>query len=311
MNKLKIRISGMHCEACERTLKRAISKVDHVQSINLRYNNEIAEITYNPEINLDKLIEVIRNVGYDATPLNGDVSEIKNPKFSHYINSLLDKKNEIEGNIIKNTLLIFLILLGLETIAYYGFFQNIPNFWSNFGYYILFLVISVVICSVAIWHVRTYGHNFSCMTGMMIGMTIGMISGFLIGLVVGATNGMFVGSLAGILIGMGVGAFTGRCCGVMGVMEGMMAGLMGGLMGGMTSLMLLNDHLKAIIPILVIASSIILIGLDYLVYKEATGTQIRKINKQSMITFLTYCFVVTMALTWLMVYGPKSALFRI
>lgn len=309
MNKLKLRISGMHCESCERTLKRAISKVDHVQNINLKYNNEIAEITYNPEINLDKLIEVIRSVGYDATALNGDITEIQNPKFSHYINSLLDKKNEVEGSILKNALLIFLILLGLEAIAYYGFFQNILNFWSKFGYYIIFLVISVVISSIAIWHVKTYGNNFSCMTGMMIGMTIGMISGFLAGLIVGATNGMFIGSLAGIFIGMGVGTLTGNCCGVMGIMEGMMAGLMGGLMGAMTPLMMLNDHLKAIIPILVIASSVILIGLDYLIFKEATGIQIRKINKQSLITFLTYCFIVTMALTWLMVYGPRSILF--
>lgn len=309
MNKLKLRISGMHCESCEKTLKRAISKVDHVENINLKYSNEIAEITYNPEINLDKLIEVIRGVGYDATPLNGDITEIKNPKFSHYINSLLDKKNEVEGSIIKNALLIFVILLGLETIAYYGFFQNIPNFWSNSGYYIIFLVISVVLSAIAIWHIKSYGDNFSCMTGMMIGMTIGMVSGFLIGLIVGATNGMFIGTIAGIIVGMSVGTWTGKCCGVMGVMEGMMAGLMGGLMGAMTSLMMLNDHLKAIIPILVIASSVILIGLDYLVYKETTGIQIRKINKQSMITFLTYCFVVTMALTWLMVYGPRAILF--
>ena len=142
-------------------------------------------------------------------------------------------------------------------------------------------------------------------------MTIGMISGFLIGLVVGATNGMFVGSIVGMTIGMSVGTWAGKCCGAMGVMEGMMAGLMGGLMGAMTSLMVLNDHLKIIIPILVIASSIILIGLDYLIYKETTGAQIRKINKPSFSSFLTLCFIVTMIITWIMVYGPKSALFSI
>ena len=127
---------------------------------------------------------------------------------------------------------------------------------------------------------------------------------------VGATNGMFIGSVAGIVIGMVVGTWTGMCCGVMGTIEGMMAGLMGGLMGSMTSLMLLNDHLKLIIPILVVASSVILIGLDYLIFKETTGTQIRKINKQSFLPFLTVCFITMMLLTWLMVYGPKSALFR-
>ena len=148
------------------------------------------------------------------------------------------------------------------------------------------------------------------MTGMMVGMTIGMISGFLIGLMVGATNGMFIGSLAGIFTGMTTGIWTGKCCGIMGVMEGMMAGLMGGLMGAMTSLMLFNDNLKIIIPILVIASSIILIALDFLIFRENTGTQIRKINKQSFLSFLSICFIVAMTLTWIMVYGPRSILFQ-
>lgn len=142
----------------------------------------------------------------------------------------------------------------------------------------------------------------------MIGMTIGMISGFLIGTVVGATNGMFIGSLAGISMGMFAGIWTGKCCGVMGTMEGMMAGLMGGLMGAMTSLMMLNDNLKLIIPIIVLASLIILIGLDYMIYKETVGKN--NINKYGFIELVTFCFIVTMALTFLMIYGPKSLLFQ-
>jgi len=311
MKTLKLRISGMHCESCERTLKRAIGKLPNIQEVKLKYDNEIAEIIYNQEININELIETIRQVGYDATLFNGNNSKEIKPKFEHYINSLFDKKNEVEGKLIFNAAVSFIILLALELIAYYGFFRSIPNFWSIFGYYLIFLLISIVLIAIAIWHVKAYGNNFSCMTGMMIGMTIGMVSGFLIGLIVGATNGMFIGTIAGMTIGMSVGSWTGKCCGAMGVMEGMMAGLMGGLMGAMTSLMMLNDHLKIIIPILVIASSIILIGLDYLIYKETTGAQIRKINKPSFSSFLTLCFIVTMIITWLMVYGPRSALFRI
>ncbi|MBS3149452.1 heavy metal translocating P-type ATPase [Candidatus Woesearchaeota archaeon] len=300
----------MHCESCEITLKRAFKKLNDVKDVKLSYDNEIAEIIYNPDINIDSVIETIRSVGYDATVYDGKNIDIEKPKFSHYVNSLLDKKNEVEGSLIKITILTFITLLGIQAIAYYGFFMDIPEFWSRFGYYIIFLIISIVLSAVAVWHVKAYGNNFTCTTGMMIGMTIGMVSGFLIGLMVGATNGMFIGSVAGIVIGMVVGTWTGMCCGVMGTIEGMMAGLMGGLMGSMTSLMLLNDHLKLIIPILVVASSVILIGLDYLIFKETTGTQIRKINKQSFLPFLTVCFITMMLLTWLMVYGPKSALFR-
>ena len=308
MKTLKLRIFGMHCEACERTLKRAIEKLTNITNVDLKYTNELAEISYDSEINTNEVIETVRKVGYDAKLDNKNTEN--ETKFNHYINSLTNKKNEIEGNLIKNTIISLIILFGIELIAYYGFFTNITNFWSRFGYYLVFLVISVVLCAMAVWHVKGYGNNFSCMTGMMIGMTIGMSSGFLIGLVVGATNGMFIGSLVGIIIGMFAGSYTGKCCGAMGIMEGMMAGLMGGLMGAMTSLMMINDHLKIMIPILVIATSTILIGLDYLIYKETSRNEIRKINKPSLLTFLTLCFIITIVLTWIMIYGPKSILFQ-
>src|SRR3989344_8193691 len=224
--------------------------------------------------------------------------------------SYMKKSDRVEREVILIAVGILVSLALLEAIAYLGFFKNIPNFFSKYGYYIIFLVISVVITGASVWHIKAYGNRFSCMTGMMIGMTTGMLSGFLIGMLIGATNGMFMGSVVGMLIGMSVGIWTGNCCGVMGTIEGMMAGLMGGLMGAMTSLMLLNDNLKLIIPLLVVASSVILIGLDYLIFKETTGTQIRKINKQSFLPFLTVCFITMMLLTWLMVYGTKSALFR-
>mgnify|MGYP001567777283 CR=1 FL=1 len=307
MNTLKLKIVGMHCESCEKALKKALLKTDHIQGIDLKYNNEIATIHYNPEININEVINVIRQVGYDATVVDKDYvsSEIK---FKHYLQDL-KQKHKAEGQLLGIAVSTLLILGFLEVIAYFGFFKNIPNFFNAYGYYLIFLVISVVLSATSIWHIKAYGNVFSCMSGMMIGMTTGMISGFLIGMLVGATNGMFMGSVLGILVGMVVGVFTGKCCGVMGTMEGMMAGFMGGLMGAMTSLMLLNDHLKLIIPILVVASAMIMIGLDYMIYKEATNTK-EKLKKYSFIPFVTFCFIITIGITFVMVYGPKSVLFR-
>lgn len=307
MNTLKLKITGMHCESCEKTLKRALSKINHIQEIDLKYNNEIATIKYNPEININEVMNVIRQVGYDATVVDGDYipSEVK---FKHYLSDL-KQKNKVEGQLIEVALGTFLILGFLEVIAYFGFFRDIPSFFTKYGYYLIFLVISMVVSATSVWHIKAYRNIFSCMTGMMIGMTSGMITGFLMGMIVGATNGMFMGSIVGIILGMTIGTFTGKCCGVMGILEGMMAGLMGGLMGAMTSLMLLNDHLKFIIPIIVIASSTILIGLDYMIYKEATNSK-EKFKKYSFIPFVTFCFIVTIAITFVMVYGPRSILFR-
>ena len=168
----------------------------------------------------------------------------------------------------------------------------------------------MVISATSVWHIKAYGNNFSCMSGMMIGMTSGMISGFLIGLIVGATNGMFIGTVAGILVGILVGIFTGKCCGIMGIMEGMMAGLMGGLMGAMTSLMMLSDNLKIIIPILVGICAIILIGLDYMIYKEVVRDIKQKVNKYGFMAFVGLCFIITIIITFIMVLGPKSILFQ-
>jgi len=307
MTTLKLRIVGMHCESCEKVLKKSLSKVDHVLDINLRHNNEIATLTYDSEININGVIDTIRQAGYDATVINGDNIESE-VKFKHYLKDL-KQKHKVEGRLIGVAVGTLCILAFLEIIAYFGFFKNIPDFFNSYGYYLIFLVISVVLSATSVWHIKAYGNFFSCMTGMMIGMTTGMISGFLIGMIVGATNGMFIGSVVGIIIGMGLGIFTGRCCGIMGILEGMMAGLMGGLMGAMTSLMLLNDHLKLIIPIITLASAAIIIGLDYIIYKEAAKTK-EKFKNHSFIPFVTLCFIFTMIITFIMVYGPKSVLFR-
>lgn len=304
MNAIKLRITGMHCDSCEKVLKRDISKIENVKDINLKYNNEIATIIYENTLDTNRLVDTIRTAGYDATVMNGDsIDETVN--FKKYLEDI-KQGNRIEREVILIAAGIFVALILLEAIAYFGFFKNIPNFFNKYGYYIIFLIISAVITGASVWHIKAYGDRFSCMTGMMIGMTTGMISGFLIGMLVGATNGMFMGSIMGILVGMAVGIWTGNCCGVMGTMEGMMAGLMGGLMGAMTSLMLLNDNLKLIIPILVFAFLMILIGLDYTIYKEARNA---KVNKYEYFPYITFCFIITITLTFLMIYGPKSALF--
>ncbi|MEK6834747.1 MAG: hypothetical protein AABX61_00605 [Nanoarchaeota archaeon] len=217
---------------------------------------------------------------------------------------------KIEKSMIKTAFYTLIFLSLIEIIAYYGFFKNIPNFFSKYGYYLIFLVISIVINSVAIWHIKAYKHVFSCTTGMMVGMTIGMTSGFSIGLIVGATNGMFIGSLAGIIIGMIVGGYVGNCCGIMGIMEGIMAGLMGGLMGAMTSIMTLNDNLAIFVPILMISIVVIIVGLAIMIYEEEVKkrTDIHY-HGFEFLPFITVNFIITLMLTFLMIYGPRSFLF--
>ena len=138
-------------------------------------------------------------------------------------------------------------------------------------------------------------------------MTTGMIAGFLAGFFIGATNGMFYGIVFGMAVGIFMGVWNGRCCGIMGTMEGLMAGFMGGLMGAMTSVMLLNDNLKIASVIVFALSAVIMFSLNYMIYGETKENK-REMRENYWIIVLLSAILTGLTI-WLMVYGPRSALF--
>lgn len=211
-----------------------------------------------------------------------------------------------QGELPKAVFISLITSFVILAIFYIFRLRYIENFIPKYGFYLFFVILSYSLILPSLRHVRVY-KELPCMAGMMIGMTLGMISGFLAGFFVASTNGMFVGSVFGMFIGIVFGILTGKCCGIMGVMEGMMAGFMGGLMGAMTSIMLLNDNLKAIGVILFIVSGVILIGLNYLIYKETK--EIERRHRDSNLFIISWSFVLTVITLVLMVFGPRSALF--
>jgi hypothetical protein len=145
------------------------------------------------------------------------------------------------------------------------------------------------------------------MSGMMIGMTAGMMSGFLSGFFIGATNGMFYGLVFGMAVGIFMGVWTGKSCGIMGIMEGLMGGFMAGAMGAMTSVMLLNDHLKFASVIIFVICAVIMFSLNYMIYLEMKENK-REVKESHWVVVLL-SFILTGITIWLMVFGPRSALF--
>ena len=216
-------------------------------------------------------------------------------------------RNGVEGEILKTVFISLFTSFTLLGILYFLKFKYIENFIPKYGFYLFFAVLSYALIMPSIRQVRAY-KEFPCMSGMMIGMTIGMMAGFLSGFYVGATNGMFYGSIFGIFVGIFFGIWNGKCCGVMGVMEGMMAGFMGGLMGGMTAIMMFNDNLKAAGIILFIVSSIILVGLNFMIYVETR--EIERKHKDSELFIMILSFILTSITAWIMVFGPRSVLFQ-
>src|SRR3989339_835056 len=103
--------------------------------------------------------------------------------------------------VLKYGAVAFLVLILIELLAYVGWFKLIPEFFTKYGIWLLYLNISVVSISMSILYVLLNKTKVPCMTGMMIGMTIGMQIGMMIGAVIGATNGYFTGAMAGMILG--------------------------------------------------------------------------------------------------------------
>src|SRR3989344_5308149 len=215
--------------------------------------------------------------------------------------------NGTEGELVKTIFFSLIVSFSILAILYFIKLKYIENFIPKYGFYLFFAVLSYALILPSIRYIRAY-KEFPCMSGMMIGMTTGMIAGFLSGFYVGATNGMFFGSIFGIAIGIFFGIWNGKCCGIMGIMEGMMAGFMGGLMGAMTAIMMYNDNLKIAAFILFIISSVIIIGLNFMIYKETRGVD--RIHKDGEWFTVFWSFILTIITTWIMVFGPRSVLFQ-
>lgn len=215
--------------------------------------------------------------------------------------------NRVEGELVKTIFYSLITSFIFLTMLYFFKFKYVDGFIPKYGYHLLFSGLSIALIMPSVRQLRAY-REMPCMGGMMVGMTIGMISGFLIGFFTASTNGMFYGGFFGVLVGLVMGAWLGKCCGIMGVMEGIMAGFMGGLMGAMTSFMLLNDpNLKLAGIISFAISAVIISGLSYMVYNEMKEIKEHKKDGNGFVIIVTFILIVLT--TWLIVYGPRSALY--
>lgn len=224
--------------------------------------------------------------------------------FKEFMNELNSQR--VEGELIKTIFYSLITSFLIIGFLYFIVLNKIEGFIPKYGFYLFLAAIIYSLMMPSLRQVRAY-KNFNCMSGMMIGMTAGMIAGFMSGYFIGATNGMFVGGVFGMIVGSVFGIWLGSSCGVMGFMEGIMAGFMGGLMGAMTSVMLLNDHLKLATIVVSVFSAIISISLNYMIFLEMRENERQK-KEDHFITIMVTSVLIIIT-TWLMVFGPRSALF--
>lgn len=68
MTERRLKIGGMHCVDCARTVERALAGVPGVTRARVHYLKKVATVTVDDGVSTDKLIEAVAQAGYQATP---------------------------------------------------------------------------------------------------------------------------------------------------------------------------------------------------------------------------------------------------
>ncbi len=72
MNSITLRITGMTCEHCARTVEKALSGLPRIVSASVSYDDGLASITAQSEINTDTLVRAVKASGYNAEIIGSD-----------------------------------------------------------------------------------------------------------------------------------------------------------------------------------------------------------------------------------------------
>jgi len=76
MGKITLKIKGMHCESCAKTIEKALLKEKGIFSANVNFALEKAFIEYDPkEIGINEIKKVIENAGYKILAAEGEMKD--------------------------------------------------------------------------------------------------------------------------------------------------------------------------------------------------------------------------------------------
>lgn len=71
MKKIILKINGMHCTSCAMNIDGELEDTKGVKESNTNYAKQLTEIEFDPAmLNEEKLIEIVKGVGYSATIFN-------------------------------------------------------------------------------------------------------------------------------------------------------------------------------------------------------------------------------------------------
>lgn len=67
MKKVIFKISGMHCVSCAMNIDMELEETNGILESNTNYARQQSEVRFDEnKLNMEKIIEIIKNLGYDA-----------------------------------------------------------------------------------------------------------------------------------------------------------------------------------------------------------------------------------------------------
>ncbi len=71
MKSLKLKIKGMHCTSCAFNIDGELEDTEGIKSSQTSYARQETEVEFDEsKINMQKIIDIVKKVGYDVNPLN-------------------------------------------------------------------------------------------------------------------------------------------------------------------------------------------------------------------------------------------------
>ena len=64
MKELKIKIDGIHCDNCRKSIISSLSKNDKIKSV--KVNDDVATISYENELDYNEVINTINDIGFET-----------------------------------------------------------------------------------------------------------------------------------------------------------------------------------------------------------------------------------------------------
>lgn len=154
MTNKTLKVKGMHCASCSAIITKKVSKLEGVDSINVNYATEKAELIFDPtKISVSSINHEINKLGYDFIDENSNMMKEDHSMHLGLNQKKIDKENELAKMKMKMqfvlpiSLLVFFLMMWEIGARLFLFVPNFPIPMSLYG------IISMILATVSLFWV--------------------------------------------------------------------------------------------------------------------------------------------------------------